>query len=260
MLEAARALFSERGLAVPMREIARRAEVGPATLYRRFPTKQALIDAAFADEMRACRGIVRDGCADPDPWRGLSAVVRDITELNAVNQGFTVGQMIVEALGGEGNVVIVSGNPGQTDVVNRIAGLEQAIAGTNITILDEQPANWSKDRALTVTQDLLTRYPDIDAIFALDDPMALGALEAVKAADRLEGVRIYGVGGFREACDAIANGEMGGTALQLSYLIGVYSVRAAYDVHVGRVVPGTIIAPTAPITPENVASFESQCW
>jgi len=179
---------------------------------------------------------------------------------DSVQQGFTVGRMIVDALGGEGNVVIVSGNPGQTDVVNRIAGLEQAIEGTNITILDEQPAGWSKDRALTVTQDMLTRYPDIDAIFALDDPMALGALEAVKAADRLDQIRVFGVGGFREACDALANGEMGGTALQLSYLIGVYTVRAAYDVQIGRVVPDVIIAPTAPITPDNVSEFSEQCW
>jgi ribose transport system substrate-binding protein len=90
--------------------------------------------------------------------------------------------------------------------------------------------------------------------------MALGALEAVKAADRLDQIRVFGVGGFLEACDALANGEMGGTALQLSYLIGVYTVRAAYDVQVGRVVPDVIIAPTAPITPENVSEFSDQCW
>ncbi|WP_436532009.1 TetR/AcrR family transcriptional regulator [Actinoplanes sp. HUAS TT8] len=88
VLEAARQLFSERGLGVPMREIARRAEVGPATLYRRFPTKQALVDEAFTDELDACSGIVRDGCADPDPWRGLCTVIREIAELNARNQGF----------------------------------------------------------------------------------------------------------------------------------------------------------------------------
>jgi len=88
LLEAARELFSERGLDVPMREIARRAQVGPATLYRRFPTKQALIDEAFTDELRACAGIVRDGCADPDPWRGLCAIVHELTELNARNRGF----------------------------------------------------------------------------------------------------------------------------------------------------------------------------
>lgn len=88
VLEAARALFSDRGLDVPMREIARRAEVGPATLYRRFPTKQALVDEAFADELRLCRSIVEEGCADPDAWRGFSSVIERLSLLNVRNRGF----------------------------------------------------------------------------------------------------------------------------------------------------------------------------
>ncbi|WP_331950780.1 helix-turn-helix domain-containing protein [Pengzhenrongella sp.] len=88
ILEAARTLFSERGLDVPMRVIARRAEVGPATLYRRFPTKQTLVDEAFADELKSCRRIVENGCADPDPWRGFCAVVEDLSVLNVRNRGF----------------------------------------------------------------------------------------------------------------------------------------------------------------------------
>lgn len=88
ILEAARALLSERGLKVSMREVARHAAVGPATLYRRFPTKQALIDAAFADELRACRQIVKDGLADPDPWRGLTTVIEGLSVHNVQNRGF----------------------------------------------------------------------------------------------------------------------------------------------------------------------------
>lgn len=88
MLTAARALFAEHGLDVGMREIARRAEVGPATLYRRFPTKQALVEEAFSVEMESCLRIVEAGCADPDAWEGFSAVVRGITALNVRNRGF----------------------------------------------------------------------------------------------------------------------------------------------------------------------------
>jgi AcrR family transcriptional regulator len=88
VIEAARALLSERGIDVTMREIARRAAVGPATLYRRFPTKQVLLGEVFADELRLCRGIVEDGCADPDPWRGFCSVIERIIMLNVQNQGF----------------------------------------------------------------------------------------------------------------------------------------------------------------------------
>ncbi|GAA2331971.1 TetR/AcrR family transcriptional regulator [Streptomyces kunmingensis] len=89
ILDAARTLFSADGLDVPMREVARRAGVGPATLYRHFPTKQSLIADAFADQLRACRTIVDEGCADPDPWRGLCLVIEKICELHARDRGFT---------------------------------------------------------------------------------------------------------------------------------------------------------------------------
>ena len=87
-LQAARELFAERGVGVSMREVARRAGVGPATLYRRFPSKQELVDAAFAYELVTCRSIVEEGCADPDPWHGFCTVIERITDLNAQNRGF----------------------------------------------------------------------------------------------------------------------------------------------------------------------------
>lgn len=89
VLRAARELFAESGLEVTMRQVARRAGVGPATLYRRFPAKQDLILAAFGEEFGACTAIVRKGAADPDPWRGFCGVIERITVLNARNQGFT---------------------------------------------------------------------------------------------------------------------------------------------------------------------------
>jgi AcrR family transcriptional regulator len=88
ILTAARSLFAEHGLDVGMREIARRAGVGPATLYRRFPTKQAVIEEVFAVELRACRRIVVEGCQDPDPWYGFSSVVRRLIALHVRNRGF----------------------------------------------------------------------------------------------------------------------------------------------------------------------------
>jgi AcrR family transcriptional regulator len=89
ILDAARAVFATEGLDVPMREIARRAGVGPATLYRRFPTKQALATEAFTEQMYACHAIVEEGLADPDPWHGLCLVIEKLCELHARNRGFT---------------------------------------------------------------------------------------------------------------------------------------------------------------------------
>ncbi|MEV4537986.1 helix-turn-helix domain-containing protein [Asanoa sp. NPDC049518] len=88
ILDAARAVFAAKGLDVPMRAIARRAGVGPATLYRHFPTKQALATEAFAEQMRACQDIVDEGLANPDPWQGLRVVIEKLCELHARHRGF----------------------------------------------------------------------------------------------------------------------------------------------------------------------------
>ncbi|MFH9042615.1 TetR/AcrR family transcriptional regulator [Streptomyces sp. NPDC017966] len=88
ILDAARAVFGEEGLSAPMREVARHAGVGPATLYRHFPTKQALIVETFAEQRRACRAAVHDALADPDPWHGFRSLIERICELHAHSRGF----------------------------------------------------------------------------------------------------------------------------------------------------------------------------
>ncbi|MBF4588352.1 TetR/AcrR family transcriptional regulator [Curtobacterium sp. VKM Ac-2887] len=80
---AARQLFADHGTNAGMREIARRAGVGPATLYRRFPTRQALIDDVFSDELATCRTIVEHGQENPDPWQGLRFVITEPIIRNA---------------------------------------------------------------------------------------------------------------------------------------------------------------------------------
>jgi ribose transport system substrate-binding protein len=176
-------------------------------------------------------------------------------------QGFAVGEAIKAVMEPNSKMAIISGKPGQSGVAERIQGAKDVLEGTGIEFIAEQPAEWSKDKALTVMQDFLTRYPDLNGVYALDDPMALGALQAIKAAGRDDLLgKVFGVNGNKEACDAIANGEMGGTALQLSYLVGVYSIRAAWDVTHDRIVDDIIAAPTVGLTKENLPEWESQCW
>ncbi len=93
ILATARAVFAAEGLNVPVREIARRAGVGSATVYRRFPTKQILVTEAFAEQLGACHAIVDEGTADPDPWHGLCLVIEKICELHARDRGFTAAFM-----------------------------------------------------------------------------------------------------------------------------------------------------------------------
>ncbi|MFF3448755.1 TetR/AcrR family transcriptional regulator [Streptomyces sp. NPDC002667] len=88
ILDAARTVFGEEGLSAPMRAVARHADLAPATLYRHFPTKQALIAQTFAEQRRACHAAVRDALAQSDPWYGFQGLIEQICELHAHSRGF----------------------------------------------------------------------------------------------------------------------------------------------------------------------------
>ena len=88
ILATARAAFAAEGLDVPIREIARRAGVGVATVYRHFQTKEALLAEAFADQMALCSTVVQEGLAVADPWSGFCMVINKLMEMHALDRGF----------------------------------------------------------------------------------------------------------------------------------------------------------------------------
>jgi AcrR family transcriptional regulator len=89
IIAAARAVFAEQGLDASMNEVARQAGVGVATLFRRFPTRDDLITATFADKMSAYADAITDALADPDPWHGFCAYVERVCAMQAQDRGFT---------------------------------------------------------------------------------------------------------------------------------------------------------------------------
>ncbi|MEV7283615.1 helix-turn-helix domain-containing protein [Streptomyces sp. NPDC093252] len=88
LLSAARAVFAEHGIDAPMATVARRAEVGVATLYRRFPTRDDLVWAAFAEQLESCARALTGALADPDPWRGLQRLFETVCALQRESRGF----------------------------------------------------------------------------------------------------------------------------------------------------------------------------
>lgn len=88
ILDAAREVLAERGINAPIDEIARRAGVGIATLYRRFPTRAELIAAAFDDKMSIYVETVERGLENPDPWDGFCGVLTQMTAMQVADKGF----------------------------------------------------------------------------------------------------------------------------------------------------------------------------
>lgn len=88
VLDAAREVFAEQGLEASTNEIARRAGVGIATLFRRFPTRDDLVAATFADKMSEYAAAIDDALADPDSWRGFCSYIERICRMQADDRGF----------------------------------------------------------------------------------------------------------------------------------------------------------------------------
>ncbi|MDQ4109747.1 MAG: TetR/AcrR family transcriptional regulator [Actinomycetota bacterium] len=88
VVDAARELFAEQGLDASTNEVARRAGVGVATLFRRFPTRDDLVGAVFADRMAAYVAATDEALADPDPWRGFCGYIERVCRMQANDRGF----------------------------------------------------------------------------------------------------------------------------------------------------------------------------
>ncbi|MGW0863366.1 TetR/AcrR family transcriptional regulator [Streptomyces sp. NPDC002611] len=88
VLAAARAVFAEHGIDAPMATVARRAGVGVATLYRHFPTRDALVRGAFAQQMDTCVRALTEALAAPDPWQGFQQLIETVCALQREERGF----------------------------------------------------------------------------------------------------------------------------------------------------------------------------
>jgi ribose transport system substrate-binding protein len=120
--------------------------------------------------------------------------------------GSTTAKFLVDNLGGEGDVVVLRGIPTVIDD-ERIQGFQEGLEGSNINILDIQYANWNSDEAFSLMQDYLAKYPHIDAVWANDDDMLLGVLEAIEQSGRTEIKYALGGNGMKEIIEKVMAGD-----------------------------------------------------
>jgi ribose transport system substrate-binding protein len=166
---------------------------------------------------------------------------------------------IVERLNGKGNVAIVNGPP-VTAVIARVAGCKRALAGTGIRIVsDNQDAKGSLDGGMEVMTNLLIAHRRIDAVFAINDPSAIGAELAVRQAGRADVRMIASVDGAPDAEAALKskNSIFAVTAAQDPYRMAAMAVDIGYGIMQGtRPKNTTVLIPTPAITKENVAAYK----
>jgi ribose transport system substrate-binding protein len=122
--------------------------------------------------------------------------------------GASVTQALVNAINGEGTIVMTQGSLGHTGAQGRAKGFHSVVSKfPNVQVLDEQPADWDVTKVARIWESLLTKYPKIDAAFFHNDDMALAAYKVMQAKGRTE-TKIGGVDAMPPAIKAVQDGEM----------------------------------------------------
>ncbi|SMC82343.1 substrate-binding domain-containing protein [Primorskyibacter flagellatus] len=162
---------------------------------------------------------------------------------------FMVGQLGADATG---PVLVIEGLSGNITGQNRTSGFADKLAelAPGLEIVASLPGDWDRGKAANITNDILTRNPDLVGIFAANDGMALGAVESVFAAGKGGDVVIIGVDGNSDAVTSIQAGRLTASVAQLPYLVGQQAVENVKAVLEGGDVEPQITVPTLVLTKE----------
>jgi len=173
--------------------------------------------------------------------------------------GAGIGEVIVDTMRGRGNLLMIRGGPEDNTIGNaRRDGVLSQVEPTNIEVLfGPEFGGWTEDGGFSLMEDMLAKHPEIDAVFAENDSMALGALKAITDAGRADDIKIFGFDGQRAALQLISEGtNFIATGLNSPTLIGQMGfnhlmavIAGAERINIDTVFPVTVI------TQDNVMQY-----
>ena len=147
----------------------------------------------------------------------------------------------------------MEGIPGHETGDARLRGFHEALQNnTGINLVASQTANWERDQGYNVFQNILQTDSDIDAVFACNDMMALGAIEAIAAMDKTEEILVVGFDAIADARLAISEGRMSASIAQHPYEMGKVALEKAWEILQEKSIPSEIPVKIELITAETL--------
>jgi ribose transport system substrate-binding protein len=182
--------------------------------------------------------VIVDTRVDPAAAREAGIKTASFIGSDNLEGGRLAGQQLASITGGKAKVAVLEGIPGHETGDSRLKGFKEAIAATpGVQIVASQPANWERDLGFNVFQNMLQAHPEIDAVFACNDMMALGALEAIATAGKTGKIKVLGFDAVDDARKAIGTGAMVGSVAQFPSEMGRLAVESAAKILKGEAVP-----------------------
>ncbi|WP_397544388.1 sugar ABC transporter substrate-binding protein [Roseovarius salis] len=158
----------------------------------------------------------------------------------------------------EAQIVEITGQPGYTTAIERSKGFQDRLPEVcpNVELMESQPGDWNREKSQKVMEAFLVKYDDIDGVYAGDDNMGVGALNAAKAADRAGDITFVGATNFAVGYEAMARGEYWGSIYQSPVDDAEAALQTAIDVLNGEDVPFLNYFDTPKITQDNMDEFD----
>ncbi|WP_029057430.1 sugar ABC transporter substrate-binding protein [Stappia stellulata] len=175
-----------------------------------------------------------------------------------ITQGARSAELMCEALDGKGQIVQISGQPGYTTAIERAKGFEDRLPEVcpDVELMETQPGDWNREKSQRVMESFLVKYDTIDGVYAGDDNMGVGALNAAKAAGRAGDIAFVGATNFAVGYEAMARGEYYGSIYQSPVDDAEAALKTALDVLEGKDVPDLNYFDTPKITKANMDEFD----
>jgi ribose transport system substrate-binding protein len=159
-----------------------------------------------------------------------------------------VGDHLVKYLQSGDQVAIVEGAPNAFNGVQRKLGFEDAMKAGGMTIVSSQSGYWEMDKANQVVAALITEHPDLKAVLCANDSMALGAVAALRGANKLESVKVVGYDNIAAAQRLLQEGHLLATADQHADQLAVYGIQYALEMLNSKTAPADRQTPVELVT------------
>lgn len=176
---------------------------------------------------------------------------------NFVEQGKRAADAMIKATGGKGHIAILLGASGNNVTTDRTSGFVDEIKAKAPTmkIVAQQTGEFARDKGQQVMEQLLQSHPDINAVYAENDEMGLGALVAIKAAGKKPGteVKIVSIDGIRDAVQAIVDGQYT-AVIESNPRFGPLAFKTAQEFLNGTAIPENVIISDDEYSKANAAA------
>ena len=185
----------------------------------------------------------------------VNAAIVGYVGTNDVSLARETGRYLLKAMNGNGNVVILDGPDKSLSAEGRGQGFRDVVKEfSGVKLLDAKPANYQRGQAKQVVAGFLSRYASLDGILAGNDPMAMGAVDALKAANRK--ALVVGINASREVMDLIKSGDVIGSGDYDTFVQGCLAVEMAVRAVRKENVPHELILKPTVIDKTNYAPFD----